>query len=205
VPRGLKRFQQARDLHFITFSCYRRRPKLGDAPRRRVFEQALERVRKQYRFFIRGYVVMPEHVHLLISEPESGFLSRALQSLKQGVSRKLALRGTQPFWQERYYDFNVYSERKLVEKLRYIHRNPVTRGLVGRPEDWEWSSFRHYSTGVQGVVEVESQWTARQRERMGLYRWPLATPALAKLGRGTRSIDRCGSMGHPPAPLLTMG
>jgi putative transposase len=181
VPRGLKRFQQARDLHFITFSCYRRRPKLGDAPRRRVFEQALERVRKQYRFFIRGYVVMPEHVHLLISEPESGFL------------------------QERYYDFNVYSERKLVEKLRYIHRNPVTRGLVGRPEDWEWSSFRHYSTGVQGVVEVESQWTARQRERMGLYRWPLATPALAKLGRGTRSIDRCGSMGHPPAPLLTMG
>jgi len=184
VPRGLKRFQQARDLHFITFSCYRRQPKLGDPARRRVFEQALERVRKQYQFFIRGYVVMPEHVHLLISEPEVGLLSRALQSLKQGVSRKLALRATQPFWQERYYDFNVYSERKLIEKLRYIHRNPVTRGLVARPEDWEWSSFRHYSAGARGVVEVESQWTARRRERMGLV--PLVTrntrPSKARTG-----------------------
>jgi putative transposase len=184
VPRGLKRFQQARDLHFITFSCYRRQPKLGDAPRRRVFEQALERVRKRYQFFIRGYVVMPEHVHLLLSEPENGLLSRALQSLKQGVSRRLALRDTEPFWQERYYDFNVYSERKLVEKLCYIHRNPVTRGLVARPEDWEWSSFRHYASGVEGVVEVESQWTARKRERMGLV--PLATrntrPSKARTG-----------------------
>jgi putative transposase len=83
-------------------------------------------------------------------------------------ARRLNLRGAEPFWQDRYYDFNVYSERKRVEKLRYIHRNPVVRGLVAAPEDWAWSSFRHYATGVEGVVEIESEWTARKRERMGL-------------------------------------
>ena len=56
-----------------------------------------------------------------------------------------------------------------MEKLRYIHRNPVERGLVVRPEDWEWSSFRHYLTGVEGVVEVESRWTARRREQGGKF------------------------------------
>ena len=67
----------------------------------------------------------------------------------------------------RYHDFNVWSERKRIEKLRYIHRNPVRRGLVGNPEDWEWSSYRHYLTGKAGVVEIESHWTARARERLG--------------------------------------
>jgi putative transposase len=83
------------------------------------------------------------------------------------VSRRV--HGTGRFWQERYYDFNVWSEGKLVEKLRYLHRNPVKRGLVSRPEDWLWSSFRHYATGEDSVVEIESQWTAQKRERMGVF------------------------------------
>jgi putative transposase len=111
---------------------------------------------------------MPEHVHLLVNEPERGSLAQVMQSLKQGVARRLALRAEVPFWQARYYDFNVWSERKFVEKLRYIHRNPVKRGLVARPEDWHWSSFRHYATGETGVVEIESQWTAGKRERAGI-------------------------------------
>jgi len=92
-----------------------------------------------------------------------------MKSLKQGVARRLALRAADSFWQARYYDFNVWSERKFIEKLRYIHRNPVKRGLVTRPEDWPWSSFLHYATGQAGVVEVESQWTARLRERAGIF------------------------------------
>lgn len=96
---------------------------------------------------------MPEHVHLLMSEPERRTLAVALQMLKQIVSRKLSVRkASHPFWQARYYDFNVWSERKYVEKLRYIHRNPVVRGLVSRPEDWRWSSYRHYLTGEDDVV-----------------------------------------------------
>ncbi len=117
---------------------------------------------------------MPEHVHLLVNEPERSNLAQALKSLKQGVARRLALRADEPFWQERYYDFNVWSERKFVEKLRYLHRNPVKRGLVAKPEDWDWSSFRHYATGETGLVEIESQWTARRREQAGV----LLTAAL---------------------------
>jgi hypothetical protein len=87
----------------------------------------------------------------------------------------------------RYHDFNVWSESKFVGKLRYIHRNPVERGLVEGPEDWQWSSFRHYLTGADGVVEIESQWTARRREKLGIM--PTAriheNPAQAKLERGT--------------------
>jgi len=111
---------------------------------------------------------MPEHVHLLVSEPQKKLLWTAIQSLKQGVTRRLALRAPEPFWQPRYYDFNVWSEKKRVEKLRYIHRNPVKRGLVEKPEDWEWSSFRHYLSGEPGIVEIESEWTAGRRERMGI-------------------------------------
>jgi len=130
---------------------------------------ALERVRRDYGLCVYGYVVMPEHVHLLLNEPDRNTFAQAIKSLKQGVARRLALRAKDSFWQARYYDFNVWSEGKFVEKLRYIHRNPVKRGLVERPEDWRWSSFRHYASGEVGVVEIESQWTARVRERAGMF------------------------------------
>ena len=111
---------------------------------------------------------MPEHVHLLISEPERNQLSVVIQMLKQITSHHLRPTGTARFWQIRYYDFPVWSEKKRIEKLRYIHRNPVKRELVARPEDWRWSSFLHYATGAEGVVEIESQWTARKRESLGI-------------------------------------
>jgi hypothetical protein len=77
-----------------------------------------------------------------------------------------------------------------VEKLRYIHRNLVKRGLVERPEDWGWSSFRHYANREVGMVEIESEWTTRIRERAGIFptlkvRGQAENPAQAKLGRGT--------------------
>jgi putative transposase len=168
VPWGLKHFQQTGQIHFLTFSCYRRRPNFASVGSRSVFELALERVRANYQLQVYGYVVMPEHVHLLVTEPEQGDLAHALQSLKQSVARRLALRAKDSFWHARYYDFNVWSEHKFVEKLRYIHRNPVKRGLVERPEDWLWSSFRHYVTGEPGAVEIESHWTAELREREGI-------------------------------------
>ncbi len=129
---------------------------------------------------------MPEHVYLIVGEPERSTLDQtmdqAIKSLKQGVARRLALRAVDSFWQARYYDFNVWSEKKFVEKLHYIHRNPVKRGLVERPEDWRWSSFRHYALDETGVVEIESQWTARKREWAGAFptvkvRWPQKDPA----------------------------
>jgi len=134
------------------------------------FVQTLETVRQWYGFWITGYVVMPEHVHLLVGEPERKNLALGLQMLKQMVSRnRFPTSAHGPFWQVRYYDFNVWSEKKRVEKLRYIHRNPVSRGLAERPEDWPWSSFRHYLTGEEGKVEIESHWTAEKREKLGIF------------------------------------
>ena len=77
--------------------------------------------------------------------------------------------------------FNIlWMAKKRIEKLRYIHRNPVKRGLVEKPEDWAWSSFRHYVTGEEGVVEIESKWTGRKRERMGMpLRVHITKPATA--------------------------
>jgi putative transposase len=109
---------------------------------------------------------MPEHVHLLISEPPQSTLAEAIKSLKQGVSRRL-IDGADHFWQKRYYDFNIRDYSQFQEKLRYIHRNPVERGLCARPEDWEWSSFRHYATGCEGVVQIESEWVVKERKRQG--------------------------------------
>ena len=128
------------------------------------FERELEAVRLRYGLVVAGYVLMPEHVHLLVGEPRDASLAVALQVLKQVTSRKLKGQREAQFWQRRYYDFNVWSEEKRVEKLRYMHRNPVVRGLVERPEDWRWSSFRHYAMGEVGVVEIESEWTAQRRE-----------------------------------------
>ena len=165
MPTNLKRYQQSGDFHFLTFSCYHRLPYFATRESRDRFEQALEQIRKRYVFHVFGYVVMPEHVHLLVSEPTRTTLARAMQALKTSVSKQSK---EKPFWQVRYYDFNVFSTAKRTEKLRYIHRNPVTRGLVTRPEEWQASSFRQYLTGEQRTVTIESTWAAAKRAGLKL-------------------------------------
>jgi REP element-mobilizing transposase RayT len=212
VPSRLKRFYGHHDLHFITWSCYGRKPLLGTAQRRDLLLQVLEQMRQRYRFVAVGYVVMPEHVHLLISKPEHGTPSTVVQAIKLGFarrvlgSRKVAVADTSRgvphvsrvlrdvgndhqdvsadeivhnrgvphvsrvlrdvgnsdrdglandivqnrwvphvsrflrdvgndhrdvstddivhnrIWQRRLYDFNVWTDRKRIQKMRYIHR-----------------------------------------------------------------------------------
>jgi putative transposase len=166
MPSSLKRYQTEGHYHFITFSCYQRLPYLNNDRARVVFEEELEKLRQSHQFLLFGYVLMPEHVHLLLTEPRIRPLATTLSVLKGETSKLLKGERVQ-FWQVRYYDFNVITSRKFVEKLRYIHRNPVERGLVEKPDGWPWSSFRHYVTGVPGRVEIESQWTWSRREREG--------------------------------------
>jgi putative transposase len=166
MPWSLKRFHESGQTHFVTFSCYHRRPFFVTETSKNTFETALERIRVAYQLCVYGYVVMPEHVHLLLSEPERATLADALKSLKQGISRRL-IANAEHFWQKRYYDFNIRNHKQFIEKLQYIHRNPVKRGLCERPEDWPWSSFLHYATGHECIVRIESEWTARKRERAG--------------------------------------
>jgi len=162
MPRGLKRFQQSRQSHFVTFTCYHRRPNFDSPAVYDLFLEILERTRCRFGLCVYGYVVMPEHVHLLLSKPENGLLADAIHHLKLSFAKRL---GAGVFWQKRYYDRNLRNEHEFKEKLRYLHRNPVKRGLCGRTQDWKWSSFRHYALREKGVVEIESEWTARDRER----------------------------------------
>jgi putative transposase len=159
MPDGLKRYYGKQDLHFVTFSCYGRLPLLGRPSARDIFVRELERIRAERGFRLIGYVVMPEHVHLLLSEPERGTPSTVVQVPKQRVSRKLR-RGEDAqepgrFWQRRFYDFNVYSSGKLREKVHYMHANPVIRRLVEHPRDWPWSSWSNYANNGEGLVEVD--------------------------------------------------
>jgi putative transposase len=147
----LERIQEAGDLHFVTFSCWHRLGYLSSGGARDLFEEALGRISYCHGFDVVGYVVMPEHVHLLVSEPADELLAVGLQALKISVAKRA---GERPFWQARYYDFNVFRAAKQDEKLRYMHANPVKRGLVEKPDDWPWSSFRYYQTGEQGRVKI---------------------------------------------------
>lgn len=172
MTHGLARRYGAGNLHFITFSCYQRLPLLGSASARDAFVRILGEMRGQFGFSLVGYVVMPEHVHLLISEPPSGTPSDVMRELKKHVS--VAIGGVRPvaiapssaprsgseermrsFWQRRFYDFNVWGLEKKNEKLHYMHTNPVKRGLVRNPKDWIWSSYCFYMHIGQPLLSLD--------------------------------------------------
>src|ERR1039458_3178605 len=104
------RYQRTGEIDILTFSCYRRRPYMSTVAARGIFEDAVERVRLRFLFAVAGYVVMPEHVHLLVNEPKRALLSKVIQALKLSVS----MRGRErPFWQAHYYDFNVSAHEPI--------------------------------------------------------------------------------------------
>jgi putative transposase len=197
MTKNLVRYQQTGDLHFVTFSCFDRRPYLASTEAKELFERSLETMRIRYEFFISAYVVMPEHVHLLVTEPRHVKLATALQALKLSVSVQQQER---PFWQKRYYDFNVWTDRKIVQKRQYIHRNPVSRGLVSAPEEWKWSSFHHLWKGDIGSVEVESNWTARRRGGLGMSLGANVRTLQTHVSEARRGAMSGGSdEDHPPS------
>jgi putative transposase len=170
VPR-LHRHYGAGYLHYITTSCYHRRAWFASESNRDLFVEVLEQVRRRYHFVVVGYVVMPEHVHLLLSEPERGNPSVVMQAIKQGFARRLlgrlrlnrdARQGdlcnlsltAEHVWQRRFYDFVVRTHEKRQEKLHYIHQNPVRALLVLEAWQWRWSSAPHYLRGESGPVLV---------------------------------------------------
>jgi putative transposase len=174
MPKGLRCRYGLGHLHFIPCSCYRRLPLLASARAKNLFVKILGEVRDHYGFSLVGYVVMPNHVHLLISEPAKGTPSSVMQVLKQRVSRRLrrkprkevssrqlrlpfrhALNFLPQFWQPRFYDFNVWSQTKFVEKLQCMHMNPLKRKLVAHPRDWPWSSFSFYAKRESGLVRID--------------------------------------------------
>ena len=115
----------------------------------------------------------------------TGDPSKIIQAVKLSVSPRLAIAGefSGRFWQSRFYDFNLWGHQKEVEKLKYMHRNPVVRGLVASPEDWRWSSYRSYAYGEAGLVRINdwTWWEEKIRRRVG--RVSAKAPLLAKDAR----------------------
>jgi putative transposase len=168
-------------LQFITASTYRRVP-LFTRPRFcREFVKVLEEVRGEFHFRLLGWVLMPEHFHLLIWPQPAESTSRIVQQLKQRTAasllrtlranpdnpccaRTLARLRLPPsvhdqtafrLWQRRFYPFGIFSEKKRLEKLNYMHANPVKRGLVTSPDQWPWSSFRFYHLGDTSLLRMD--------------------------------------------------
>ena len=155
----------------MSFCCYQRRALLDSIRARNLVLRILGEVRSKYGFSLIGYVLMPEHVHFLSSEPPGVTPAKVIQVFRQRVSRRMRGKKRSPknqltlrfpeahselcrLWQRRYYDFNVYSRKKLREKLHYMHANPVAEHLVEHPRDWPWSSWSFYATG-EGILPID--------------------------------------------------
>ncbi len=135
-----------------------------------------------------GYVLMPEHLHMIVGEPTIGLLADALKMFKLSVANRQAVR---PFWQKRYYDRNLCKHNAMVECLRYTHRNPVARGLVRQAEEWPWSSYRHYLLGERRRVTVDSEWSRVEAA------WKGFEEPVVEVDTGS---SRCDSL--PVGPLV---
>lgn len=153
---------------FITFSCYRRRRLLDCEPLRDTLIASLTEKLKEEQGICSGYVIMPDHVHLIVWLEATGSLSTFMKRWKQSSSIRLKkmLRGllpeyankfpqSDPFWQPKYHAFSLYSQEKAEEKLDYMHMNPVSAGLVESAIDWRWSSARFYQLNESNVVPLK--------------------------------------------------
>ncbi len=173
-----KRWDIPWDAHCLTFSCFRRRAFLGRDRARTWFLESLDRARASAGFALWAFVLMPEHVHLLVLPHEGARISAILSAVKQPVARRAVAflkacnpdglaamfdappngRRTHRFWQPGGgYDRNMRTARDIHEKLRYIHLNPVRRGLVKHPEDWPWSSARAWATGLDVPIPIDRE------------------------------------------------
>ena len=170
-------------LQFITSSAYGRL-KLFDSYRLRLmFVGVLREYRQQLGFLLIGWVLMPEHFHFLIEPEPAESTSRLLQELKKRTAQRVVsvltenqghawcrkmLNGLRlppgahsdsryRVWERRFYAYGVYRWKKRLEKLNYMHNNPVKRGLVRSPEEWPWSSFRFYYLNDTSLLSMDKQ------------------------------------------------
>ena len=174
--KKLRRFEAAGDIRFLTFSCYQSLPLFANDAIKAMFVEVLDAIRKEMRFRLYAWVIMPNHVHLLLLPSLPDYpISKILKKLK-GVFANIVLqrwqelnapilrrlrdsRGKLHFWQRGGgYDRNIYTEEEFLEKLRYIHVNPVRRKLVKDATDWPWSSARWYEGDKAGSLITMDPW-----------------------------------------------
>lgn len=176
--RRLKHYNDAGHAHFFTFSCWKRLQLLSRDRSRLWFIRSLNKALKQHDFGCWAYIIMPEHVHLVVIPHRHAYsTSDFLSSLKLGVTRAAVkylklhhpaflkkLLDVQPsgrqcyrFWQPGGgFDLNLWTDARIWEKINYCHENPLRRKLVVLPEEWDWSSYRDYrATRTVGRVPID--------------------------------------------------
>jgi REP element-mobilizing transposase RayT len=164
-------------VHFITTNVFQRIPIFSSIDYRKIVIQKINFYRKKYDFKLIGYVIMPDHIHLLIQSPPRQNISDIMRDLKRSVAMEIFGRlkleskdqllerfklpriksknHTFSLWQRRFIDFNIFSEKKLYEKLEYIHNNPVRGKLVSSPSDWIFSSYRNYFEEDDSIIAID--------------------------------------------------
>jgi putative transposase len=169
-----RRFEIAGQARFLTFSCFKRLPLLHNDAIKNAFVEQLCLTRNRLRFALNAWVVMPDHVHLLlVPDPPTVTVTAILTALKRPFAARVLQRwreldapiltkivdasGLERFWQPGGgYDRNIDSDAEFFEKVQYIHNNPVMRGLVASPVDWPWSSARWYSGRREGTLALDA-------------------------------------------------
>jgi putative transposase len=151
----LRRIEQRDRYFFVTTNLARGCGRLDDSERDIVLQMVALQLDKKS-FWLFGYVVMPDHVHLLI-RPRENDLSSAMRKVKAAAGTRIMSRRKKlgSLWQPKYFDHIIRRVRDFWEKLEYIHKNPVEAGLVVRPEDWRWSSYGAYAPGGKATVGID--------------------------------------------------
>ena len=156
----LRHIESLNTARAVNFSCYKRMRLLKNVSEKADLVRSIDTVRTKYRFCLLGYVIMPNHVHLVILPPENSEAGKIIAEIKarsakailakwrkskSGIS-DLLLRnsGKTAFWQGRCYDHNCRTIESVREKINYCHMNPVKARLVKKPGEWEWSSYSWY-------------------------------------------------------------
>jgi putative transposase len=174
--KTIRHFNKPGHIHFLTFSCYQRLPFFKSDRTKEWLVEAIAKAIDKHKFALSAYVIMPEHAHLLIQPQTLNYdIAAILKGIKQPVARKAKrfLEEENPVWLKKLmvksgnrevfrfwqagpgYDRNIRDERELLEKIRYIHNNPVKNGLAATPDDWVWSSASWYLDRRGGKITVD--------------------------------------------------
>ena len=171
----LRHYDNLGSARFVTFSCYRRVPVFRDETCAEIFTRHIQSLRDYHKIQILAYVVMPEHVHLVLHPPEAVKLGLVVGQMKGRSAHEIVesmrersdpllaqLRRTRgkiiyhSVWQKRFYDHNCRTPETVREKINYCHNSPVARGLVREPGEWRWSSYAWYRGECGTPLEADS-------------------------------------------------
>ncbi len=170
----LRHYDHLNIARFVTFCCYRRHKFLVTEPVNLTFLEALQAICLRHSLRLFGYVIMPEHVHLVLQPPDTIKLGPIIGELKSTSAARIIFdrsirfpaicrvrkngRTRKIFWQPRCYDHNCRSNKTVIEKINYCHNNPVSRGYVDESGEWRWSSYNWYAGKQDVPLEMDEMY-----------------------------------------------